>query len=349
MMPSKPSPRMLCCALLALVCALLLPAPASAQFKAWVLAKLPDTPEGLALDAQGHLYATLFHTGEVVRIRDDGGYEHVAWVPSKEESGQGLLLGIDFDRAGHLYAAYKQNSRWDAGDLVDPQHPACRDATVTRSGVYRIDVGTGKVKPLATRAGGWPFCFPDDIAVDRRGNVYLADLTYSGIWKIAPGGTQVDLWSAGELLNWPDPPYSHLMAGVNDLVLDKGEQHIYAITDGSPMVLRIPIDDHGRAGQPRPLEALGYQVPDGIELDSQGHVFVADVVRNEIWVLSRDGRRRILIASKENAPLDEPTSLVIRRGKQGDVLCVANLGYSHRTPAEAERTIVCMSGYAVPQ
>jgi len=41
---------------------------ASAQFKAWVMAKLPDTPEGMAIDSQGNLYTTLFHTGEIVRL-----------------------------------------------------------------------------------------------------------------------------------------------------------------------------------------------------------------------------------------------------------------------------------------
>ena len=52
--------------------------PASAQFKAWVMAKLPDAPEGLAVDARGNIYATLFHTGEVIMLKDDGSYDHIA-------------------------------------------------------------------------------------------------------------------------------------------------------------------------------------------------------------------------------------------------------------------------------
>jgi sugar lactone lactonase YvrE len=154
---------------------------ASAQFQAWVMAKLPDTREGMAIDSQGNLYTTLFHTGEIIRLKDNGSYTHIAWVPSKEESGKGDLVGLDLDKADNIYVAYKGYSKYDATQFVDSFHPSCRDATVTRSGVYKVDAKTGKVTALATRAEGWPFCFPDDVAIDSQGNVYLTDLTYAGI------------------------------------------------------------------------------------------------------------------------------------------------------------------------
>ena len=78
--------RSLCCLV---ICGLLfaaVPPHAAAQFKAWVMAKLPDTPEGLGIDSHGNIYASLMHIGEVVMLKDDGSYDHIAWVPSKEES-----------------------------------------------------------------------------------------------------------------------------------------------------------------------------------------------------------------------------------------------------------------------
>jgi hypothetical protein len=84
---------------------------------------------------------------------------------------------------------------------------------------------------------------------------------------------------------------------------------------------------------------------DGIELDAAGDIYVSDVLRNEIWVIAHDGSQRILIANKANAPLDDNTSLAMK----GDVLCTANLGYSHAKPEEADRTVVCMKGFAVPK
>jgi hypothetical protein len=37
-----------------------------AQFKAWVMAKLPDTPEGLGVDSHGNLCATALLAGHIL-------------------------------------------------------------------------------------------------------------------------------------------------------------------------------------------------------------------------------------------------------------------------------------------
>jgi sugar lactone lactonase YvrE len=319
--------------------------PAAAQFKSWTLAKFPAKPEGLAADSKGNLYATLVNTGEVVRIKEDGSYDHIAWVPSREESGKGALLGLDFDKDDNIYVAYTAQSKHDLGqDLTDPFHPACRDPTATRSGVYKIEARTRKVTALATKAEGWPFCYPDDVVVDSHGSVYMTDLTYAGIWKISADGKKVNLWSAHALLNWSSRPYSGFPLGVNDLTLDKQEKNIYAVTDGDPMVLRIPIKADGTAGEPVVLPT-GFSAFDGIELDSKGNIYVSEILLNQIWVLSPDGSQRILIATKQNAPLDNNTSLVLR----GDVLCTANLGFTHARTEDADRTVVCMKGFPTPK
>jgi hypothetical protein len=69
------------------------------------------------------------------------------------------------------------------------------------------------------------------------------------------------------------------------------------------------------------------------------------ILLNQIRVLSPDGSLRILIATKQNGPLDNNTSLVIK----GDVLCTANLGFAHANSEEADRTAVCIKGFPVPK
>ena len=146
------------------------------------------------------------------------------------------------------------------------------------------------------------------------------------------------------MLNRSSKPYSGFRASVNDLELDKQEKNIYAVTDGDPMVLRIPIKEDGSAGEPQALP-IGYSPFDGIGLNARGNIYVSEILRSEIWVLSPDGSQRILIASNMNAPLDNNTSLVLKR----DVLCTANLGFAHAKPEDADRTVVCMKGFPVPK
>jgi len=241
-------------------------------------------------------------------------------------------------------------SKYEDEDTTNPFHPACRDATATHTGIYKIDAKTRQVTALATKADGWPFCFPHGAAVDSSVNVYMADLTYAGIWKISPDGKKVDLWSAHPLLNWPPSPYSGIFygaevyLGVSAITLDQQQKNIYAVTMGAPMVLRIPIKEDGSAGEPQILSS-GHALLDAVLLDPRGNIYVSEMLRNEIWVMSPDGSQRILIANKMNAPLDNNTGLVLK----GDVLCTSNFGFAHAKSEDADRTVVCMKGFSVPK
>jgi sugar lactone lactonase YvrE len=289
--------------------------------KIWNYAKLPGAPEGLCTDSKNNLYTTVHNTGEVVLLKGNGSFDHVAWVPSKEESGQGEIYGVDTDKDDNLYVAYLQNSKYldIHKDIPNKNHPACHDVRVTRSGVYKIDAKTHQVTPLATRGDGWPFCFPDDVSIDNTGNIYLTDLTYAGIWKISPDGKKVTMWSDDPLLNWLSDPA--LPLGVNDLVLDKAQKNIYAVTttlDGQ--VIKIPINPDGSAGKAQTY-SRGHTWLDGVEIDDEGYLYIAEPGPNQITVIPPTGYpNRITIAS----PLFQgPTSLILRDG----ILYVANLGY----------------------
>ncbi|MGH8597815.1 MAG: SMP-30/gluconolactonase/LRE family protein, partial [Gammaproteobacteria bacterium] len=72
--------------------ALVAPA-APAEFKAWVFATFEDTPEGLAVDAAGNIYAALFHTGKIVKLTPDGKKEVIAVVPSEKDATKGDTVG----------------------------------------------------------------------------------------------------------------------------------------------------------------------------------------------------------------------------------------------------------------
>jgi sugar lactone lactonase YvrE len=317
---------------------------AHAQYKAWVLSKFDDTPEGLTVDKDGNYYTSLIHTGKIMKVKPDGQQELIATIPSDSNTSPGATVGVELDNKGNLYVAYKQDSpMYEASNLVDQFHAACRDVKVTASGVYKIELATKKVTALATKADGWPFCFPDDVDIDDQGNVYMTDLTYAGIWKISPDGKKVDLWSADPLLNWSPQPYSGVPLGVNDLAIAPDGKSIYAVTDGDPMLVKVPIAPDGTAGKAT-VVARGYSPFDGIAFDDKGNIYVSEILRSELWVLSPDGSKRALVANKKMAPLDDNTSLAWYKG----TICTANLGFTHQKPEQADKTIVCIRGYDMP-
>jgi sugar lactone lactonase YvrE len=293
------------------------------ELKVWNYAKLPDTLEGLCVDSKKNLFATLDHIGEVVLLKADGSFEHIAWVPSQEESGQGEIYGMEVDQNDNFYVAYLQNSNYldIPSDLRNPQHPACHDARVTRSGVYRIDAKTRNVTPVATKGDGWPFCFPDDVAIDKAGNIYLTDLTYSGIWKISPDGKKAVMWSNDPLLNWLSEPA--LPLGINVVVLDKEQKNIYAATttlDGR--IIKIHIKEDGSAGK-AVIFSRGHTWFDGIEIDIKGNIYESEPGANQIVIIPpKEFPARTIITS---LLFQVPTSLVLRDG----ILYVANLAYGY--------------------
>ena len=315
----------------------------SEEYKMWAYATLPAAPEGVCVDSKNNLYASILSTGEVVLLKDDGSYEHIAWVPSKEESGQGQLIGMDVDGQDNIYIAYLQFSKYKGPvpEIFNKHHPACHDVRVTRSGVYKIDAKTREVTPVATRAEGWPFCNPDDVEIDKAGNIYMTDLTYSGIWKISPDG-KVTMWSDDPLLN-PTDPVSTM--GVNVCVLDKEEKNIYAATSTQVgRIVKIPINEDGSAGKAE-LFSTGHTPFDGIEIDDEGYIYASEFLLNQIIVLSPQGggpwslTPRKVIAS--GPPLQGPTSLVLREG----VLYTANLAFIV-PPDKKNKAVVAIKGFS---
>jgi sugar lactone lactonase YvrE len=306
-----------------------------------IFAVLPDAPEGIAVDSNGVMYATTINGQQVFRINDDGSSDLIATVPSEDEVGHGLLIGLEADADNNLIIAYTQHSEINGGDdLFDPHHPACRDTRVTRTGVYKVEPATGTVTAIATRGDGHPFCFPDDVDVDKAGNIYLTDLTYAGIWKISADGSSVALWSADPLLNWKEDA---LPLGVNVLVLDRAEENIFAATTTlEGLVVRIPINEDGTAGKAE-VHSRGHTFFDGIEIDDEGYLYVAEPGLNTILAVSPEAGWMGMTARKtltSGGALQGPTSLVLRDG----VLYTTNLAFGV-PPENQNKAIVAIRDF----
>ena len=308
---------------------------------------VPAVPEGITTDGHGGLYVSLFSQDEIWQLDPVTGEKRkVADVPGGALKGD--LIGLERDPTdGTILAAFKRATKVD---LFTPGHPDCRDPTDVATGVYRLNPQTGAVTPFVTRGMGIPICFPDDIAVDQNGDAYVTDLELGVIWKFDRSG-HGGVWSDDPLLGWTEQsgtwnsrygtPAGYI--GVNDIALSPDGRYLYAGTDGGPggptgsgLLVRIPIQPDGSAGR-ADLFAAGLGANDGIEVGPDGTVYFADTSNDDVWAFSPDGKRRLLIASRERFgdPLDNATSLVYLNG------CLYNteLGFFKLQQGKANETL----------
>lgn len=244
------------------------------------------------------------------------------------ELGTGVGYGLATDTDGGLYAT-------KGGSPAD-------------QGVYQVERDGTVVKLPGTEQIGWP----NALAFDQRGNLYVTEsysvpappISPGGIWRIPKGGA-AELWLRHPLLDGtgrvqgPAGP-----VGANGIAFYLGDLYVANTDQGT--IVRIPVLPHGDAGEPEVWATL-QEVPesplagfpngvggDGLAVDVHGNVYVAVVTRLAVVRIDATDRSQetlgvytFLPEVPFLAPLDTPNGLAFGTGKGGrQYLFVANLG-----------------------
>jgi len=260
-------------------------------------------PEGLAIDADGNLYAasnsdSATTVGYVCVINDRGQLIDTIPVPAGPGAAAVGLLGELFV-GEKLYVL-------DQADNVQPH-----------GRILRIDPHTHDVETVA--AG---LAFPNGMAIDRHGNVYVADSLLGAIFKLSKNTAQLSTWLKDPALlsNNPNQP-----VGANDLAFDRDQHFLYVDNAGNRQVFRVAFEQDGQAGKlelfadgakidaeqhlPSPT-ALYYA--DGLQFDVRGNLYVMANIANEIDMFSLDGTLVHRYRGTSNNALDFNASLVFK-------------------------------------
>ena len=257
-----------------------------------------SSPEGIALDPQGRFYTASDRDGESVGticvFRSDGTFLRSIPVPAGP-GGFVALLGMRFEGTHTLF-------------VVD-----IADGGGTNGRLLAVDTVTSAVTTLATG-----FTFPNAIAEDLLGNLYVSDSVQGSITRVAQNGSRKTLWSSSSLLLASDTAFPPL--GANGVAFDLLFRNLYVANTGNDRIIRIPVLHDGSAGTAQ-VFADGATIDasqqtthaldgaDGIAFDILGNLYVASNQNNEIQVLSPLGR---LAARYTTAALDFPASFVFR-------------------------------------
>jgi sugar lactone lactonase YvrE len=268
-------------------------------------------PEGLTIDFHGNFYtgsAASKSPGAICEFEPNGAFERSIPIPAGA-GGVVSLLGVLFEGSHTVFAL----------DFADTLAGGKNNGRV-----LSVNTENGSVQAIATG-----FSFPNGIAEDLLGNLYVADSFQGTITRMAQDGSNKTVWSASPLL--AGNPAAPLPIGANGIAFDLFFQNVYVSNTSFQQIIRIPVERDGSAGAAR-IFAAGATIDadqdttnaldgaDGIAFDLFGHLYVAANANAEIQVLSPSAQ---LIArySNPSLPVDVPASLVF----VGDQLYFTNL------------------------
>src|SRR5215469_3892046 len=185
--------------------------------------------EGLAIDKHGNIYVGLALLGQIWKFAPDGTLTAPFATLDIGQFG-GIIVGLAVDHDGSLYVC---NASSVAGT-----HGIWR---VARDGHAALFAALDPLShPEATPLTPFPpfgsppleYGFPNGMAFDEAGNLYVGDSPLGLIWKITKKG-EAEVWLQDQLLNVKTPDGF----GANDIEFDSDSMFVSNLEQGS--VVRI--------------------------------------------------------------------------------------------------------------
>lgn len=222
--------------------------------------------EGPVFDDDGNLYVTDIPFGRIFRIAPDG-----HWTLIAEYDGE--PNGMKFLDSSHLLIADYKN------------------------GLVKLELATGHVEPYLERRNTERFKGINDLVFDSKGNLYFTDQGQTGmsdptgrVFRLSPSGRLDAL-----ITNGPSP---------NGLVLSPDENVLYVAMTRGNSVWRVPLFADGSVGKVGQFfTSYGPSGPDGLAMDIQGRLIVANPGLGYAWVLNHRGEPVEVIRSPLGASL----------------------------------------------
>ena len=266
-------------------------------------AALFNSPQGVAVDGAGNVFVADTGNHTIRKISPTGVVTTVA-------GSAGLPANIDATGTAARFNTPSGLAVDGAGNVLvaDAYNHTVRK--ITPDGVVTTLTGTAGSSGGAGATGNAArFLRPSDVALDGAGNVFVADTEDHTIWKITPAGDVTTLaGTAGSIGNADGTGAAARFAGAsavtldsagNLLVADSSNNIIRKITRaGVVTTLAAPVVLDGGTDSPN------FFAPQGVAVDREGNVVVADTVNQMIRKITPAG----LVATIAGAAVSSGTA-----------------------------------------
>jgi len=316
-------------------------------------------PKGVAVDAVGNIYVADSNNNTIRKITPAGVVSTLAGVSPFQSAGSadGMVAAARFeaphgatvDTAGNVYVA-------DTGNHTIRK--------ITTDGVVTTFAGTVGGAGAADGTGGAArLYYPQGIAADAAGNLYVADTGNHTVRKIAAGtvttfaglaGNSGSVDGTGSTARFSGPEGVAVDPAGNVYVADPGNHTIRKITPaGITTTIAGVAGNSGAADGPGSAARLNF--PQGVATDLAGNVYVADTGNFTIRRIAADGIVTTLagLAGSQGsidglggaARFDGPEGIAV--DVAGNVYVTDNINYSIREVTAAGFAVANTGNYTI--
>ena len=114
----------------------------------------------------------------------------------------------------------------------------------------------------------------------------------------------------------------------NGMCFDAAAEWLYVVESQMPGVSRLRVLPDGTLGERQVVATLPGDVPDGVQFDSEGTLYITLYTPSRIYQLEPSGRIQVLVDDPHHTKLSSPTNIVFGGPNRTD-LFTANLGRWH--------------------